>query len=173
MRRLAAFVAAVLASCAAAMLSLACWGLGGPAEAYAVARIDGLEAIPLFPMIGTCYPSGFTHAKYRRVSPGDAADSVRARLGEPLSILWSLDDEVMGKFVWFEFVEGEWRSTYSHSLNVADGTAMSALVAIRPQVVGEMWTYSRSCVRDDSRRVRAVSFRRGRVERLASGIYYD
>jgi hypothetical protein len=50
---------------------------------------------------------------------------------------------------------------------------MSSLAALRGDVAGETWRYSRSCIRDDSMRMRWVSFRRGRVDRRGSGIYYD
>jgi len=58
-------------------------------------------------------------------------------------------------------------------LDVPKGTPMSSLAALRGNVVGETRRYSRSCIRDDSMRMRWVSFRRGRVDRRGSGIYYD
>jgi hypothetical protein len=166
-------VVAVASAFSAILVGLTVWGLGGPAEAYAIARIDGFQVVPIFPIYGTCYPPGFTSTKYRQVSNGDTPDAVRGLLGDPLSIMWSLDDEVMGKYLWFEPVGSQWRSSYAHELDVPKGTPMSSLAALRGDVVGETWSYSRSCIRDDSRRVRWVSFRHGRVDGLASGIYYD
>jgi hypothetical protein len=153
---------------------LASWGLGGPVEAYAIARIDGWDFIPLMPMYGTCYPPGFTNARYREVSSGDTPDAVRGRLGEPLQILWVLDHGFMGRFVWFEpDAGGRWRSTFVNELDIPNGTPRSALPAIRGQVIEEQWVYSRSCIRDDSKRVRWVLFSAGRVTGRGRGIYYD
>lgn len=180
MRRLAKVVA-IAGAIFAAIVGLTVWTLGGPAEAYAIARIDRFEVVALFP-IGTCYPPGFANTEYRQVSNGDTPDAVRARLGEPFEILWSLDDEMWGKYLWFERVDGQWRSSNAHELlDVPRGTPMSSLTALRGDVVGEWWRYSGSCVPDDSMhivpddsmRMRWVSFRRGRVDRRGSGIYYD
>jgi hypothetical protein len=162
----------IVVSCAAVVAGLICLIFGGPAEAYAVARIDGFQIVPL-PFVSTCYPPGFTHAKYRQVANGDTPDAVRARLGDPLTILWSLDDEFMGQFVWFEPVDGQWRSTYAHEMGVPNGTPMSALAALRAGVVGEVWRYSRSCERDSSLRLRWIAFSHGRMNGRGWGIYYD
>jgi hypothetical protein len=168
-------ILALLSTIGGAVLAgLVSWSLGGPAEAYAIARLDGWDFIPLMPMYGTCYPPGFTNQRYREVSGGDTSDAVRSRLGEPLQILWVLDDRPMGKFVWFEpDAGGRWRSTFVHELDIPNGTPMSTVSAFHSQIVEEEWIYSRSCLPDDSKRIRRVSFRAGRVSGRGSGIYYD
>jgi hypothetical protein len=146
----------------------------GPLEAYAIARLDGAELVPLpLPPIETCCPAGFTNANYLRVAPGDTADDVRARLGEPLQIFWALDEGFLPPSVWFEARGGSWVASYASKIEVAEGTPMSTLATLRNRVVVEVWTYSRSCAPDSSRRVRDVTFEGGRVVHRSSGVYHD
>ena len=156
------------------LTGIAIWGLGGPSEAYAIARLDRLHAIPIAPWFGsTCYPSGFSNAKYLGIAVGDTQDAAKARLGEPLRITWSLDEVPMGRFVVFEPSSGRWVSTYAHGVTIPDGTPMASLEALHHTAAGESWHYSRSCTPDSSLRVRGLTFRRGRVTHRWAGIWYD
>lgn len=150
---------------------LAVWVLGGPAEAWATWKLDGASviAIPL-PGISTCYSPRFSQVGFLSVQPGDSLESVRSRLGEPLAISWSFGG---GRFVWFEPKGGEWIASYAHDVDVANGTSMAAARERWSSYASESWTYSRSCARDSSRRMRSVSFEQGRVTGRYAGVWYD
>ena len=66
------------------------WGLGGPTEARAIVRLDGADAVPLTPLgLRTCYAPGFTHTGFLAIRSGDSMETVRARIGKPLQIVWA------------------------------------------------------------------------------------
>lgn len=146
----------------------AVWGLGGPAEAWATRELDGWHVVPMMPM-RTCYPSQFSQAALVGVTSGDSPESVRSRIGEPFAISWGFGER---RFVWFEPRNGTWVSVFARDVDVPDGTPMHVVAASRSHR-DEWWVYSRSCKRDESRRMRTVSFEHGRVSRRDGGVWYD
>jgi hypothetical protein len=160
----------LVAGCAL-FVALAVWVLGGPTEAWATWTLDGAGVIAIAPTgMSTCYPPKFSQVGFVGVKPGDSADSVRSRLGEPLAILWSFDDR---RFVWFEPRDGGWVTSYAHDLDVPKGTSMAAVRGRWPSHASESWEFSRSCAPDSSRRMRSVSFENGRVTGRHAGVWYD
>jgi len=156
-----------------AFASAAVWALGGPTEAWAIVRLDRAQAVPLTPLgLGTCYAPGFTHAGFLAVRPGDSMETVRARIGKPLEIVWA--DRTDRRIVVFELQGGRYVVlSRSYGFDVATGASMESVDPQRLQLLEVQWRYSRQCTSLDSNRVRIVSFDGGRVTERHSGVYYD
>jgi hypothetical protein len=169
-RRWNALVAAVFVAVPCSATAIA---LGRP-EAWAVLRLDGIGAVP-WELVGTqtCYARSFTHAAFLLVAPGNSKASVRAVLGEPLAIRWSLKDDPRLRSVDFELRAEHWVVAQSFHVDVTAGTPIDALESLRPQVVQEEWLFARSCSPSETHRMRTLTIVDGRVARRVSGMYFD
>lgn len=169
-RRRNALVAAVLLAVPCGATAIA---LGRP-EVWVALRLDGIHAIP-WELVGmqTCYARSFTHAAFLQVSRGNSTADVRAVLGEPLEIRWSLEDDPRLRSVDFELLAEHWVVAQSFHVDVTAGTPIAALESLRPQVVQEEWSFSRSCSPSETHRMRRLTIVNGRVARRVSGVYYD
>ena len=148
------------------------WALGGPTEAWAIIRLDGAHAVPLTPLgLGTCYGPGFTHSGFLAVRPGDSMDTVRARIGKPLEIVWA--DLTDHPIVRFELQGGRYIVSGAYDMDLPIGASIESVDPARWGLREAQWTYSRQCTYIDSNRVRNVYFDAGRVTRRFSGVYYD
>jgi hypothetical protein len=146
------------------------WMAGGPAEAWAIYRLDGVHLPLPQPIMSTVYPAAFTHAAFVAVNAGDSADSVRARLGDPVRkcVVWG-----HGRSACFEPKDGDWRSVYAYGVDVPTGTTLAALPAGWPATLHERWHYSAQEHDLASWRMRSVTLRAGRVESRFAGIWWD
>jgi len=99
-------------------------------------------------------------------------ETVRARIGQPLEIVWSDRSDRLS--VVFE-LQGERYVVVSrtYGMDVATGASMESVDPARRGLREAQWRYSRQCTYLDSNRVRIVSFDAGRVARRHSGVYYD
>jgi hypothetical protein len=172
MARLTLKAAGATVVLAVAFGSAAVWGLGSPTEAYAIVRLDGIEAIPWTPLgLGTCYAPAFTHAGFLAIRPGDSFAAVRDRIGEPLEIVWS--DPASDRGIEFRPRGGRYVVTWTNGVDVATGSAMESVDPGRVQLRKVFWIYARQCTQLDSNRIRVVSFEADRVTERHSGVYYD
>jgi hypothetical protein len=169
--RVAAVALGVVTLAAGVLLAAFMWAFGTPSELWAVVRLDGVHAVPWMPM-ETCYATRFTHAAFRRIRIGESADEVRAALGEPLTMTW-LVGPPSGGVVGFRRDGVRWVTSRTLDIQAFAGTPMESLDTLRPHITSEHWSYARSCVPDDSRRSRTVSFAGGRLTSLSAGVYYD
>ena len=148
------------------------WALGGPTEAWAIVHLDRGAAVPLTPLgLRTCYAPRFTHAGFLAVRPGDSMETVRAKIGQPLRIVWSHRSD--GRLVEFELQGKRYVVSGASGIDLAAGASMASVDPARHGLLDVRWMYSRQCAYIDSNRVRIVSFDAGRVTERHSGVYYD
>ena len=152
---------------------VASWAHRGPGEAWAVVRLDGWHAIPfLSPDWSTCYATSFTQTAFLATQQGDGAASVRARLGEPLSIMWFDELAIGAPSITFVKSEGNWVVASARGVDVPLRAQMASLQAQRT-LPNEYWSYSQSCPPDQSLRIRGLTLRAGRVVRRNASVIYD
>jgi hypothetical protein len=146
------------------------WVLGGPREAWATLQLDGTQFF--LPPLGmqTVYPPTFSQTAFLSVQVGDSVESVRARLGEPLSKAWVFDKD---RFVWLAPNGADWVSTYAWGVDAPDGTPLATIRERFPPPLSEEWVYSTSDSQDSHMRQRKVYLRDGRVSARLSGVWYD
>jgi hypothetical protein len=152
---------------------LTAWAHGGPREAWAVVRLDRWHAMPFLPPDwSTCYAPSFTHGAFLASQPGDAASSVRATLGEPLTITWFGELAIGAPSITFVRSGGQWVVGSASGVDAPPRAPMASLEG-RRTLPNEYWSYSQSCTSEESVRIRGLTLRDGRVVRRNASVIYD